>query len=185
MENQELTILLRKMVAGDKKAGDEALRLTLPKLRQIAQGLLSGEKKSKTLQPTALVNELYLRHLKSLDLSIQDRQHFYFFAARGMRRILIDHARAKRTAKRTVDEHAFPSGLPHWTQLTPEEVLALDRALDQLHQEEPRAAAVVELRYILGCTQNEAAEILGRSVRTLRDDWDYARVRLRNLIEGR
>ncbi len=184
METNDLTVLLRRMVAGDAEAGEEALRLTYPRLRQIAQTVMSSESKAKTLQPTALVNELYLRHLSQLDLSIQDRRHFYHLAARGMRRILIDSARARKTAKREATSNPFPPGLPHWTQLNPEDILSLDAALATLEKEEPRAASIVELRYILGCTQAETASLLGLSARTIRDDWDYARVRLRSLIHG-
>lgn len=183
MANEDLTVLLRRMVAGDSSAAEQALQLTFPRLRQIAHALMNGESHRRTLQPTALVNELYLRHLQHLDLSIQDRQHFFYLAARGMRRILIDHARARRAAKRTADEQPFPPGLPHWVQLSAEDLLAVDEALTKLEKESVRAARVVELRYILGCTQQEVAQLLGVSVRTVRDDWDYARVRLRSFIE--
>ena len=184
METNDLTILLRRMVAGDSEAGEEALRLTYPRLRQIAQAVMSSESQAKTLQPTALVNELYLRHLSQLNLSIHDRKHFYYLAARGMRRILIDNARARKAAKREISANPFPPGLPHWTQLNPEDILSLEEALATLEKEEPRAALIVELRYILGCTQTETASLLGLSARTIRDDWDYARVRLRSLIQG-
>jgi RNA polymerase sigma factor (TIGR02999 family) len=184
MEKNELTVLLRRMISGDAAAGEEALRLTYPRLRQIAHAVMSSESLAKTLQPTALVNELYLRHLKDLDLSIKDRQHFYYLAARGMRRILIDSARARRASKRDASQQVFPPGLPHWAQLNPDDILALDAALANLEKQDPRAASVVELRYILGCTQDETAQLLGLSARTVRDDWDYARVRLRSLIDG-
>ncbi len=184
MDKKDLTVLLRRMIAGDADASEEALRLTYPRLRQIAQSVMRSESQAKTLQPTALVNELYLRHLKNLDLSIKDRQHFYYLAARGMRRILIDNARARQAAKRDASKEPFPPGLPHWAQLNPDDILALDSALAQLESEEPQAASVVELRYILGCTQAETAELLGLSVRAIRDNWDYARVRLRTLING-
>jgi RNA polymerase sigma factor (TIGR02999 family) len=184
METNRLTVLLRRMVAGDPEAAEEAMRITYPQLRKIAQTVLSSESQAKTLQPTALVNELYLRHLSQLNLSIRDRKHFYSLAARGMRRILIDHARARKTAKREASDNPFPQGLPHWTQLNPEDLLSLDLALAKLEKEEPRAASIVQLRYILGCTQAETASLLGLSARTIRDDWDYARVRLRSLIHG-
>lgn len=145
---------------------------------------MSLESRAKTLQPTALVNELYLRHLKNLDLSIKDSQHFYYLAARGMRRILIDNARARQAAKRDASREPFPPGLPQWARLNPDDILALDTALGQLEIEEPQAASVVQLRYILGCTQDETANLLGLGVRTIRDNWDYARVRLRTLIDG-
>lgn len=184
MSDVTLTVLLRRMLAGDPAAGEEALSLTFPRLRQIAQSLMNGERNQRTLQPTALVNELYLRHLKSKEVPIKDRQHFYYLAARGMRRILIDSARARNAAKRTAEQEPFPPGLPHWAQLGPDDILAIDTALGKLEQESARAAQVVELRYILGCTQQEVAELLGVSVRTVRDEWDYARVRLRGLIEN-
>lgn len=181
----ELTVLLRRMVDGDEAAGEEALRMSYPRLRQMAAGVLSGETNAKTLQPTALVNELYLRHLRGLEIQVNDRQHFYGLAARGMRQILVDHARAKLAAKRDSSQVVFPAGLPGWSELSAEQVLALDVALERLKREEPRAAKVVELRYVLGCTLEETADVLGMSVRTVRDDWDYARVLLKRYLGGK
>jgi RNA polymerase sigma-70 factor, ECF subfamily len=181
--SEVLTVLLRRMVDGDAAAGEEALRLTFPELRRIASGILSGESRADTLQPTALVNELYLRHLRGMTLTVQDRQHFYRLAGRGMRQILVDHARGKLAAKRDAGRMPFPEGLPHWTQLSPEDVLSLDAAMEKLKKVEARAAAVVELRYILGCTLEETATVMGLAVRTVREDWDYARVLLKRYIQ--
>jgi RNA polymerase sigma factor (TIGR02999 family) len=147
-----------------------------PHLHQVASAYLRREPGGHTLQPTALVHELYLRLLQQRKPDWDDRSHFYTFAAKVMRRILVDHARAAHAGKRG-------SGLPHiplcdeipWVNLNSADVMDLNRALDELDSLDPRKARLVELRYFLGCTLPESAALLSVSLATAERDLTMAR----------
>lgn len=148
-------------------------------LRTIAAKKLRSERSGHTLQPTALVNEAYLR-LRSLgDVPWHDRAHFFAIASRIMRRILVDHARAALAEKRGAgspmveinDELREGAG----PGMDAAELIDLDRALDQLAAEEPRLSRLIELRFFGGLTIDEVAEVLGCSPRTAKRDWAFAR----------
>lgn len=164
-----VTQLLQNWVRGDRAAFDALVPLVYGELRQIARGYLGHERAGHTLQPTALVHEAWLR-LSQLDLDragFEHRKQFYGLAAQMMRRILVDHARALKAQKRqglTID--ASP-GEPE--SVTPRllDLLALDRALDELAQASPRQARIVELRYFAGLNVDEMAEILDVSRATI------------------
>jgi RNA polymerase sigma factor (TIGR02999 family) len=175
-EAGDITVLLRKWTAGDSAARDQLMPHVYPHLHEVATAYLRRESADHTLQPTALVHELYLRLLQQRKADWEDRAHFYAFAAQVMRRILMDHARAANAGKRG-------SGLPHvplceeipWVNLNSADVLDLNRALDELDSLDPRKARLVELRYFLGCTLQESATLVNISHATAERDLTMAR----------
>ena len=150
-----------------------------------AAGYLRRESKEHTLQPTALVHELYLRMLQQRKAEWSDRAHFYAFAANKMMRlILADHARGVKAQKRGGGAETLPLNeeIP-WVDLNSEDVLDVNRALDEMEAVDPRKVRLVELRYFLGCTVDECAELTGISTATVERDlvliksWLYLRLR--------
>ena len=144
-------------------------------LRRVARNFLARERQDHTLQPTALVNETYLRLVDQNRVEWQDRAQFFAIAARLMRRILVDHARRRQAKKRvTIVPPPDPdAGLA--TDQRQVDILTLDRALDQLSALEPRKVEVAILRFIGGLTVEETASVLGVSPRTVKSDWKLAR----------
>ena len=140
-----------------------------------------------TLDPTALVNELALRLLGSEPLAYNDRTHFFALAAQMMRRILIDHARARVAGKRGGSQQRvnLSSVEELWPAPQSEDVLMLDEALSKLEQADPRAAKVVELRFFGGLREQEVADVLGVSVITVKRDWKVARAWLVVQLQSR
>ena len=182
----EITTILGRMGKGDPSAYDCLLPLVYDELRELAERAMAGQRPDHTLSPTALVHESYLRLLGKTQLSWQNRAHFLAVAARAMRQILIDHARARLRKKRgsgarkvSLDGLAVPSG--------PEEIdlLALNEGLAELEELEPRAAKVVELRFFGSLTRDEVAEILGVTTRTVAREWQYAQAWLCRKLLGR
>jgi RNA polymerase sigma factor (TIGR02999 family) len=179
----EATQLLNAIEAGDPHAAARLLPLVYDELRRLAAQRLAREKPGQTLQPTALVHEAYLRLVGKGDgPHWEGRGHFFAAAAEAMRRILVEKARGKRSGKRgggrvrqdvALDEFAVEN------PRDPLEILAVHEALDQLAQKSPRKAQLVKLRYFLGCTMAEAAQILGIAHATAEEDWTYARAWLR------
>jgi RNA polymerase sigma factor (TIGR02999 family) len=175
--SQQVTRCLGDWRNGDDSARDELFALVYPQLRQIAARFLQRERADHTLEPNALVNELCVRMMGGEPLSFNDRAHFFAVAAQTMRRILIDHARARVAAKRggeqwrvsmTAVEGFSPVG--HI-----EDILAMDDLLSKLEKADPRGARVVELRFFGGLTEDEVAEALGVSAITVKRDWKAAR----------
>ena len=162
---------------------DELMPLVYDELRRLARGYMSRETPGHTLQPTALVNEAYLRLVDSSQISWQGRTHFFAVGARVMRRLLIDHARGRRRQKRGADWHrvTFSEALPHQSanDLDLDQVLGLNDALDRLAELDERQASVVELRFFGGLTVPEVAHVLGVSQRTVEGDWTHARAWLK------
>jgi RNA polymerase sigma factor (TIGR02999 family) len=180
----QITLLLNEMQRGDQHAGEQAVGLVYRELHHIASRQLRREGPGHTLVATALVNEAYLRLSNGHPLEIQNRGHFFAIASQQMRRILIDHARAKNAYRRgggsvqvSLDEARAASALPDL------DVLLLDQALTDLEQVDPRAAKVVELRYFGGYTDKEIVEALGVSLATVRRDWEFARCWLFDRIQ--
>jgi RNA polymerase sigma factor (TIGR02999 family) len=183
----DITLLLRKWTSGDSEARDQLMPHVYPHLHEVATAYLRRESVSHTLQPTALVHELYLRLLQQRHPDWNDRAHFYCFAAQVMRRILTDHARATNAAKRG-------SGLPHvplcdeipWVNLNSTDIIDLNRALDELDSVDSRKARLVELRYFLGCTLEESAALVDVSHATAERDltmaraWLYSKLHIRH-----
>jgi RNA polymerase sigma factor (TIGR02999 family) len=180
-----VTALLLQWSGGNDSARDELLPLVYGELRKLAQSLLRQEQASATLQPTALVNELYLRLVDQRRVSIHDRRHFFGLAAYLMRRILVDHARRRKAAKRGAELVSplleEPAALT-WTDNV--DVEALNEALEKLEKIDPRKCRVIELRFIVGFTTEETAQILDTSPATVERDWKFARSWLGRAMRG-
>lgn len=172
---EDVTTLLRDWRQGDLAARDRLVALLYPELRALADRQLRGERANHTLQPTALVNEAYLR-LSGLDrMDFQDRGHFVRMAARVMREVLVDHARRRQAVKRDGGQRVTLTGLQLVAEDADVDALALDAALQRLEQLDPDKARVVELRYFGGLTIEETAEAMGSSPATVKRHWQMAR----------
>lgn len=179
----DVTALLRSWREGDAHAGDALLGRVYETLRAIASSQLRGERQGHTLQPTALVHEAYLRLLGQQGVDWRDRAHFFGLAAVTMRRVLVDHARARNARKRNRPEDAEP--LTVATVGGQEvELLDLDRALTAFAERFPRAAKVVEMRYFAELELDEIAVCLDVSPTTVKRDWSFARAWLRTELAG-
>ncbi len=173
---EEVTQLLLDWSNGDQAAFDALMPLVYNQLRQMAHRYMSQERPGHTLQTTALVNEAYLRLIDQRQVHWQNRAHFFAVAAQAMRRILIDHARKQRYAKRgggarkiSLDEAAVMS------QERAADLLALDEALKSLAAIDPQQSRVVELRFFGGLTIEETAEVLRLSVDMVKREWATAK----------
>jgi RNA polymerase sigma factor (TIGR02999 family) len=169
----DITLLLQKWRSGSRTAENELFALVLPNLRQLAHYLMMGERKGHTLQPTELVNEVYMRLVAAKDRDWQNRQHFFAIAARAMRHYLIDHARGRPDVDFValeLVENLFPAN-----KAKVDLAVVVDRLLDQLAEAHPDWCTVVELKYFLGLTDDEAAETLGLKLRTMQRMWRDAR----------
>jgi RNA polymerase sigma factor (TIGR02999 family) len=173
----DVTQILKQWNAGDENAAEKLMPLVYEELRRLARNYLARERGDHTLQPTALVHEAYIRLADQTQLGWKDRAHFYGIAARLMRRILVDHARAHNAAKRgglqqklTIDE---ARDLP-----TNEDVdlVALDGALENFSRDYPRKSEVVELKFFGGLEAKEIAEVLQVSEKTVSRDWNFAKL---------
>src|ERR1700679_3184716 len=148
-----ITVLLRQWRDGDRKAQDELFEALMPELRKIARACFRGERPGHLLQPTALVNEAFLRLAKVSNVEWQDRGHFLALAARIMRRHLIDQARSRRSVLFSPIEGIPERILSHATPL--EFSITLDLLLDEMEEESQQRRAIVELKYFLGLTDQE------------------------------
>jgi RNA polymerase sigma factor (TIGR02999 family) len=180
----ELTRILQSVEQGDAKAADELLPLLYQELRKLATQKMAREQPGHTLQATALVHEAWLRLGADAQPGWQNRAHFFGAAAEAMRRILIERARRKQREKRGGGaEHVDVAELEIAAPLgNEEESLAVHEALDQLAAHDARKAEVVKLRYFVGFSFEETAEVLGISVPTAKRDWAYARAWLHQEI---
>jgi len=179
----DVTRILEAIERGDPLAAGQLLPLVYDELRRLAAQRLAREKPGQTLQATALVHEAYLRLVG--DQHFANRRHFFAAAAEAMRRILVERARRKQADKHGGGRDradADPDDFPVAEALDPLEVLAVHDALDQLAARSPRKAELVKLRYFLGCTIAEAADVLGVAPATAEEDWTYARAWLRRLF---
>ncbi len=170
---------------GPRAALDRLLPLVYRELRRIARRQLARERPGHTFDSVALVNEAFLSFAKRDELVLNDRVHFLALAANVMRRILVDHARARRTAKRGGGAH-FTVEVPGQRPIDAEGLLALDRALERLAVIDAQAARLVEQRYFAGATEEETSRALGLSPATIRRRWAFAKAWLqRELTEPR
>jgi RNA polymerase sigma-70 factor, ECF subfamily len=175
-QDNDVTRLLHRMVEGDENAAHELFPLVQAELRRLADRMMAGQDAGHTLQPTALMNEAFLRLVRQDAGAFDDREHFFAVAAKAMRSILVDHERRKRADKRTPGGERTPlSDSLAWFTPQPLDLLALDEALTKLQGEDPPAAAVVELLFFGGLTSNEAAKALGVTARTVERRWRAAR----------
>lgn len=176
MAEEPVTTLLLDWRRGNREAGNELLARMQPELRRIAANYMQRERAGHTLQPTALVNELYLKLMGGATVEWQDRAHFLAVASQQLRRILVDHARQRQAEKRGGGAQA--TTLVEGSAVArpfEENLLDLHDALDELSALDSRAARVIELRYFGGLTEKEAAEVLGISIATLKRDWEAGR----------
>lgn len=180
-EAVSLTILLQRVQQGDTAAKDELYHLVYPQLMKLARHYLNGEAKGHSFQPSDLVHEVYLR-LEGDPTEIQNRSHFYATAARAMRQVLVERARAKGRLKRGGGARTvyLDSGHLHLSiSLDPEEILDLHRALEELEKRDPLKAKLVDVRYFGGLTRGEAAEVLQVSEKFISRHWTFAQTWLR------
>ena len=182
--DHDITRLLRESARGDEQAVSRLMDLVYPELHRIAARHLRGERRRHTLQPTALVNEATLRLAGSPDQDWQDRTHFFAVAARVVRRILVDHARARRTIKRDAGITIALSDASVPVRPVSIDVLDLDRALSELEGLDSRQCRVVELRYFGGLSIDESAEVLRTSPSSVKRDWLVAKTWLRRRMIG-
>ena len=177
---ESVTELLADMRRGRRDALDKLLPIVHNELRRIAAWHLRRERPGHTLQPTALVNEAYLRLVDQRDIDWQSKAHFLGVAARLMRMILVDHARKRRAGKRAGELARVP--LEDALLVAYErdvDLMALEEALDRLAAMDPRLSQIVELRYFGGLTTKETAEVLDLSAATIEREWATARGWLR------
>jgi RNA polymerase sigma factor (TIGR02999 family) len=172
-EPGEITVLLRQWREGSSGAENELFGRLNADLRRLAHHLMKGERQGHTLQATELVDQIYLRLVAAKNRDWESRKHFFAIASRAMRRHLIDYARARPAA-----EFAGLSGmealLPAGT-VRLDFAISVDRLLDELQEEQPEWCQLVELKYFLGLTDEEAAELLGVKLRTMQRMWREAR----------
>lgn len=180
----EVTQLLHDWSAGKQEARDELLGLVYEPLRAIAGRHLNREREGHTLQPTALVHELYLKLVDQRRVAWNDRAHFFAVAAQVMRRILVDHARRRKSDKRGGDAIPVTIGAALDLAAAAEnfDVVALDEALVQLEKIFPQQARIVELRFYAGLTIDETATVLGISPATISREWTMARAWLKRAL---
>jgi RNA polymerase sigma factor (TIGR02999 family) len=184
-DRERITALLHQWQGGDPAALDRLMPVVHGELRRLARLHMRGEDRNRTLQPTAVVNEVFLRLAALHTIAWQDRAHFFAMASRLMRRVLVDAARTRRAGKRgrsrvrvTFDE----ARLPDMRREAAPDVLALDEALTKLAALDDRKARVVELRFFGGLNVEETAAVLAVSVETVARDWRFAKLWLRREI---
>jgi RNA polymerase sigma factor (TIGR02999 family) len=182
----QVTHLLRAWSDGDPQALEHLLPLVEAELRRLARGYMSRERRDHTLQPTALINEAFIRLAGTKNLRWQNRAHFFGISAKLMRRVLVDHARARGFQKRgagaqkvSLHEESIRAPEP------PVDIVALDLALEALAARDERKSRIVELRFFGGLSVEETAEVLHVSPDTVKRDWRLAKLwLLRHLAAG-
>ena len=172
----DVTRILESIEHGDPKAADELLPLVYGELRKLAASKMANESPNQTLQPTALVHEAWMRLVGETNPKFDGRAHFFAAAAEAMRRILIDKARRKRAVRHGGDQQRVDIESVEIASLADDdELLAVNEALDKLAAQNKVEAELVKLRYFVGMTLEEAAEVLGISARTADNYWAHAR----------
>ncbi|MHC4991505.1 MAG: ECF-type sigma factor [Planctomycetota bacterium] len=182
---QDVTELLSSVAADEPGAAERLFPLVYEELRRLAGARMARERSDHTLQPTALVNEAYIRLIGEGDPGFSERRHFFAAASEAMRRILIEHARAhgrvkRGGARRRQELRDHDAAVTH----EPGNLLALDEALRELEREDPRMAEIVKLRFFVGLSAAQAAEALGVTRRTVLREWATARAWLRVAMGG-
>lgn len=180
-----VTLLLQRYCAGEKSVEAELISQVYGELKRLARMHLRRSPRDRTLQPTALVNEAYLKLAGAEEPRWQDRTHFFRVASRAMRQVLTDYARARLTDKRGGAFVFVPLEDTRFVNVEdPESILQLHDALQLLEKLDPRAHEVVELRFFGGLSVEEAAEVLGASPRTVKREWRAARAWLKSELEA-
>lgn len=175
-----ITQLLKRWNEGDEKALNQLMPLVYDELHRIAQNYLRRERRQHTLQPTALVNELFLKFFDQHSMSWQNRAQFFGVAAQIMRRILVDHARAHYSSKRGGDRLLVSlANVPVFGGQPDADLLALHNVLNRLEELDPTQARIVELRFFGGLTIKETAEVMQISHATIEREWRTAKAYLK------
>ncbi len=176
-EASEITQVLHEWNSGDLDARERLLPFIYDEMRRQARILMSSERSDHTLQPTALVHEAFLRLSEQTRIEWRDRRHFFAFASRTMRQVLVDHARRLATAKRgnrpihfSIDDVSIPAEERAYS------VIMLSEALERLEQLDPQQAEIVEMRFFGGLTNKETAEAIDISERSVSRGWEAARL---------
>ena len=190
--NSLATLLLERMRAGDESAAGDLLELVHGQLHGLAKGMMADERRDHTLQATALVNEAWIRLIGNRSSQIEDRPHFMRLAGQAMRRVLVDHARARKRLKRgggrtqlSLDAAIHPDrdAWEEWED-TRIDVLELEETLTRLEAKDAELARIVELRFYSGLTLEETARAVGTTVEGVRWSWSLARAWLRREMGG-
>lgn len=177
----EVTRLLVDLRAGNLEAKAQLFTILYDELRRLAAGYLRRERPDHTLQSTELVNIAYERLVEKSQQSWENRAHFKAYCALSMQQILVDHARAKKAAKRGGGNRPLPLDESLGSvSMPPVDVLALNEALTKLDEFDPRQCQVVRLRFFGDMTEKEISHVLGMSIRTIKRDWEVARAWLRH-----
>jgi RNA polymerase sigma factor (TIGR02999 family) len=181
-----VTFLLNQWRNGSAEAEARLMERVQSELRRLAALYLRGERPGVTLQPTAVVNEAYLRLVPQRGVSWQNRAHFFGIAAKMMRRVLVDYARRRRAAKRDAGagDPISISAVPAVREADAVDILALHEALTELARLDRRQADVVEMRYFAGLTIEEIAKVLEISPASVKRDWATAKLWLRRRMQG-
>lgn len=181
----QITMLLQRLHNGDRSAESELLPVVYAQLHRLAERQFRSERTGHTLQPTALLSELYLRIIRDTAIDWQSRAHFYAIASETIRRILIEHARAAKALRRpNPAKRVEIDDVLIYADDRAEEILMIDEALAKLRLWDARQARVVELRFFGGLSVEETAEVLGVAERTVKRDWTLARAWLSTLMNG-
>jgi RNA polymerase sigma factor (TIGR02999 family) len=187
MPRGNVTLLLHRLKEGQTEAAENLVALVYPELHRMAAVRMRGERRGHTLQPTALVNEAYMRLVGQRRVDWKDRAHFYAVAARTMRRVLVDYARERLTGKRGGGQEKLNID---WIEIEAtsekvDEMLVIDEALTRLQEFDAQQASIIEMRYFGGMSVRETAEALRISARTVDRDWALAKAWLaRELSQG-
>ncbi|MGB0596058.1 MAG: sigma-70 family RNA polymerase sigma factor [Rubripirellula sp.] len=187
-EEQEIdltNVLTRALAADDQETAEQLMLAVYDQLRGLAGSMLRQEVPGHTLQPTALVNEAYMKLVDQTRVDWQGRTHFFAVGAKMMRRILVDHARKKKRVKRGGGIHRVSlSDDVQVSKNNDEDVLAIEEALEKLAEQDPRQAQIVELRFFGGLTVAEVAQVLNVSKRTIESEWTILKAWLRRELSG-
>jgi RNA polymerase sigma factor (TIGR02999 family) len=181
-ERGDITRLLQQWGSGSREVENKLFEAVFPSLRRLAHALMRGERKGHSLQPTELVDQIYFRLVAARNRDWQNRRHFFAIAARAMRRYLIDHARGRPNAA-FVPLEGMQDLLPADSAKI-EVAVAVDRLLDELAETQPEWCTLVEVKYFLGLTDEEAAEAMGLKLRTMQRMWKDVRQWLFERIES-
>lgn len=182
----QITALIARAQRGEREAFDALFEALYPDLKRLARARLARHQRGTLMETTALLHECYLRFLAAGSLTAGDRAHFIGYAAHVMRSIIVDGVRASLRERRGGDAEHVPldTGIAEALALPEDEVLDVDRALRDLAQLEPRLAQVVEMRYFGGMKETEIAQALGVTERTVRRDWEKARLLLAHALKA-
>ena len=183
----DVTVLLAQWRKGSAEAEAQLMERVQGELRRLAAGYMRRERAGQTLQPTAVVNEAYIRLLPQRGVAWENRAHFFGIAAKMMRRVLVDHARRRRAVKRDAgpgDPVSISGVASPAREADPVDVLALHDALSALAELDPRQAEIVEMRFFAGLTVEEVAEVLDISPATVKREWATAKLWLRRRMRS-